>query len=102
MVSSSGCAKTATSVCTPVEGEGAVRTAGAQAIVVTAARRAKRSMGPSGWTATESGSAAGKLRVRHGMPRHQIDLFGATPRYPEGFRYQAELIDAATEARMLD
>jgi len=32
------------------------------------------------------------------MPRTQIDLFDATPRYPEGFRYQPELIDRATEA----
>jgi hypothetical protein len=35
------------------------------------------------------------------MPREQIDLFGAKPKYPEGFRYQPELIDAVTEARML-
>jgi len=36
------------------------------------------------------------------MPPDQIDLFAATPRYPEGFRYQPEVIDAVTEARMLE
>ena len=36
------------------------------------------------------------------MPRDQIDLFRAPPKYPEGFRYQPEVIDAATEARMLE
>jgi alkylated DNA repair dioxygenase AlkB len=36
------------------------------------------------------------------MPRDQIDLFDAKPRYPEGFRYRPELIDVATEARMLE
>jgi alkylated DNA repair dioxygenase AlkB len=36
------------------------------------------------------------------MPRDQIDLFGATSAYPEGFRYQPELIDAAAEARLLE
>jgi hypothetical protein len=36
------------------------------------------------------------------MPRNRIDLFDAKPRYPEGFRYQPELIDTATEARMLE
>ena len=36
------------------------------------------------------------------MPHNQIDLFDATPRHPEGFRYQPELIDGATEARMLE
>jgi alkylated DNA repair dioxygenase AlkB len=36
------------------------------------------------------------------MSPHQVDLFATTPKYPEGFRYQPELIDAATEARMLE
>jgi alkylated DNA repair dioxygenase AlkB len=36
------------------------------------------------------------------MPRDQIDLFAAQPKYPEGFRYQPDLIDAATEALMLE
>lgn len=36
------------------------------------------------------------------MPPDQMDFFGEKPRYPEGFRYQPELIDAATEARMLE
>jgi alkylated DNA repair dioxygenase AlkB len=36
------------------------------------------------------------------MPRDQTDLFDATPRYPEGFRYQPALIDGTTETRMLE
>jgi alkylated DNA repair dioxygenase AlkB len=36
------------------------------------------------------------------MPRDQIDLFGATPVYPDGFRYQPELIDVPTETRLLE
>ena len=37
------------------------------------------------------------------MSRNQIDLFGAPPpAWPEGFRYEAEIIDAATEAAVLD
>ncbi len=36
------------------------------------------------------------------MARDQIDLFGAKPAYPAGFRYQPELIDAANEARVLE
>jgi hypothetical protein len=36
------------------------------------------------------------------MPRDQIDLFGAKPAFPEGFRHQPELIDTATEARILE
>jgi len=36
------------------------------------------------------------------MPRDQTDLFDATPRYPEGFRHQPELIDGTTETRMLE
>jgi alkylated DNA repair dioxygenase AlkB len=37
------------------------------------------------------------------MSRNQIDLFGAPPpAWPEGFRYEAEIIDAASEAAVLD
>ena len=36
------------------------------------------------------------------MPRDQTDLFDETPLYPEGFRYQPGVVDAATEARMLE
>ena len=37
------------------------------------------------------------------MSRNQIDLFGAPqPAWPEGFRYEAEIIDASTEAAMLE
>jgi alkylated DNA repair dioxygenase AlkB len=37
------------------------------------------------------------------MTRDQIDFFGAPqPAWPDGFRYEAELIDAATEAAMLE
>jgi alkylated DNA repair dioxygenase AlkB len=36
------------------------------------------------------------------MARGQIDLFGSTPVYPDGFRYQPELIDAPTETRLLE
>lgn len=37
------------------------------------------------------------------MSGNQIDLFGAPqPAWPEGFRYEAEIIDAATEAAVLD
>ena len=37
------------------------------------------------------------------MSRNQIDLFGAPqPVWPAGFRYEPEVIDAATEAAMLD
>jgi alkylated DNA repair dioxygenase AlkB len=37
------------------------------------------------------------------MSRNQIDLFGASqPAWPAGFRYAQEIIDAATEAAVLD
>jgi len=37
------------------------------------------------------------------MTREQIDLFGAPrPAWPEGFRYEPELIDAPTEAAVLE
>ena len=37
------------------------------------------------------------------MSGNQIDLFGAPqPAWPEGFRYEAEVIDAPTEATMLE
>ena len=37
------------------------------------------------------------------MSRNQIDLFGAPqPAWPEGFRYQAEVIDTPTEATVLE
>ena len=37
------------------------------------------------------------------MSRNQMDLFGAPqPTWPDGFRYEAEVIDAATETRMLE
>jgi alkylated DNA repair dioxygenase AlkB len=37
------------------------------------------------------------------MSRNQIDLFGAPqPAWPAGFRYAQEIIDAATEAAVLD
>jgi hypothetical protein len=37
------------------------------------------------------------------MSRNQIDLFGAPqPAWPEGFRYEAEIIDASTEMAMLE
>jgi len=45
---------------------------------------------------------AGKLQIQRRMARDQIDLFGAKPVFPEGFRYQSELIDAPTEARLLE
>jgi alkylated DNA repair dioxygenase AlkB len=37
------------------------------------------------------------------MSRTQIDLFGAPrPAWPEGFRYEPQVIDAATEATLLE
>jgi len=50
----------------------------------------------------EGGVRAGNLQIQRRMARNQIDLFGAKPVFPEGFRYQSELIDAPTEARLLE
>jgi alkylated DNA repair dioxygenase AlkB len=44
-----------------------------------------------------------RMETSDPMTGHQIDLFGAPrPVWPEGFRYEPELIDAPTEAAVLE
>src|ERR671927_1037052 len=36
------------------------------------------------------------------MPKQQIDFFAETPKYPEGFRYQSDLISPGDERALVD
>jgi alkylated DNA repair dioxygenase AlkB len=55
-----------------------------------------------GWAHRGSVYDGRETASRWRMPRDQIDLFGATPVYPDGFRYQPEMIDVPTETRLLE